>query len=125
MVLQDAEIVKRLVAEKEEERIVITPLVDPISQVGPSSIDVRLGTNFKVPTTSHLHRSIRITATQSRLTWLGGNQLRRQFFSPYGRVRASGSLLRTPRPARPRSAELLSYQAYRPDSADSILYYPI
>jgi dCTP deaminase len=31
---------------------VITPLIDPCNQIGPSSIDVRLGSSFKVPMTS-------------------------------------------------------------------------
>ena len=55
-----------------------------------------------------------------------GEDLQREFHLARSQPRPSaGSLLRTPRPARPSSAELLSYQAYRPDSADSILYYPI
>lgn len=35
-------------------RIIITPLIDPLAQIGPSSLDVRLGVGFKVPVTSHL-----------------------------------------------------------------------
>lgn len=54
MVLQDAELIRRLLAENEEDRIVVTPLINPAVQIGPSSIDVRLGGNFKVPVTSHL-----------------------------------------------------------------------
>jgi len=54
MVLQDAELIKRLITENEEERIVLTPFIDPATQIGPASIDVCLGPHFKVPVTSHL-----------------------------------------------------------------------
>jgi dCTP deaminase len=54
MVLQDAEIVRRLTAEDESKRIVITPLINPAKQIGPSSVDVSLGGNFKIPMTSHI-----------------------------------------------------------------------
>lgn len=54
MVLQDAELVKRLTEEDLSKRIVITPLIDPAKQIGPSSIDVSLGGNFKVPVTSQI-----------------------------------------------------------------------
>jgi dCTP deaminase len=54
MVLQDAEIVRRLIAEDESKRIVITPLINPAKQIGPSSVDVSLGGNFKIPMTSHI-----------------------------------------------------------------------
>jgi hypothetical protein len=43
MVLQDVEIVKRLTTEDAKKRIIITPLIDPAKQIGPSSIDVTLG----------------------------------------------------------------------------------
>ncbi len=54
MVLQDAEIVKRLIAKDESKRLVITPLINPAKQIGPSSVDVSLGGNFKIPMTSHI-----------------------------------------------------------------------
>jgi len=54
MILQDAEIIKRLTAVEPSERIVITPLIDPAVQIGPSSVDVRLGSNFKIPMTSQM-----------------------------------------------------------------------
>src|ERR1041385_4304342 len=48
MILSDIEIAEALVAEKADERLVFTPLVDARHQFGPSSIDVRLGTDFAV-----------------------------------------------------------------------------
>jgi dCTP deaminase len=54
MVLQDAELVRRLTAEDESKRIIITPLIDPAKQIGPCSIDVSLGGNFKIPMTSQI-----------------------------------------------------------------------
>jgi len=54
MILQDAELIHRLLAEEEEKRIVITPFIDPANQIGPSSIDVHLSGSFKVPQTSHI-----------------------------------------------------------------------
>jgi dCTP deaminase len=53
MLLQDKAIIERLLAEPER-RIVITPLIDPKQQIGPSSVDVRLGNSFRVPATSHI-----------------------------------------------------------------------
>lgn len=54
MVLQDRAIIERLLEPDLDKRIVITPLVDPKVQIGPSSVDVRLGSSFKVPTTSRV-----------------------------------------------------------------------
>lgn len=54
MLLSDFDILKRLVDPDPSRRIIITPLIDPLAQTGPSSIDVRLGVGFKVPVTSHL-----------------------------------------------------------------------
>ena len=54
MVLQDSELVRRLLDSVESRRIVVTPLIDPANQIGPSSIDVRLGGSFKIPMTSHI-----------------------------------------------------------------------
>ena len=39
----------------ENKRIVVTPLWDPVKQIGPSSVDVRLGVGFKIPVTSYFH----------------------------------------------------------------------
>jgi deoxycytidine triphosphate deaminase len=54
MILQDIEIVRRLVHADERKRIIITPLSDPAKQIGCSSVDVRLGVAFRVPVTSHI-----------------------------------------------------------------------
>lgn len=54
MLLQDRAIIERLLEEDDDRRIVITPLINPKEQIGPSSIDVRLGGSFRIPATSHL-----------------------------------------------------------------------
>ena len=54
MLLQDSAIIRRLLEENPERRIVITPLINPRLQIGPSSVDVRLGGGFRTPATSHL-----------------------------------------------------------------------
>jgi dCTP deaminase len=46
--LSDSEIIKRLVSEDREERIVISPMISASEQIGPSSVDVHLGTEFLV-----------------------------------------------------------------------------
>ena len=43
-ILSDIEILARLVADPEvEKRIFVSPLIDPETQIGPSSLDLRLG----------------------------------------------------------------------------------
>lgn len=57
MILGEFQIVSRLLDPEDKRRIVITPLVCPDVQIGPSSIDVHLGTDFRVIegfNTSHL-----------------------------------------------------------------------
>jgi dCTP deaminase len=44
MLLSDSEIVNALISEE----IIITPLINSISQIGSTSIDVRLGTEFRL-----------------------------------------------------------------------------
>lgn len=44
--LTDASIRALLAEEDPERRLVITPLLDPDRQIGPGSVDVRLGTEF-------------------------------------------------------------------------------
>jgi len=44
VVLNDLEIIKRLL----DNDLIITPMINPRSQIGSSSIDLRLGTQFKV-----------------------------------------------------------------------------
>ena len=48
MLLNDWEIAKRLLHEDENKRLYITPLINTDYQIGPSSIDLRLGTEFEV-----------------------------------------------------------------------------
>jgi dCTP deaminase len=46
--LTDSQIVERIVLEDEARRIVITPLINILEQLGPTSIDLHLGTEFIV-----------------------------------------------------------------------------
>lgn len=48
MILNEAQILERLVDPDPERRIVITPLLKPEEQFGPTSVDLRLGTDFQV-----------------------------------------------------------------------------
>jgi dCTP deaminase len=48
MILNETEILTRLQHPDPERRIVITPLIRPEEQFGPTSVDVRLGTVFHV-----------------------------------------------------------------------------
>jgi dCTP deaminase len=47
-ILNETQILKRLVDPDMERRIVITPLIKPEEQFGPNSIDLRLGSDFQV-----------------------------------------------------------------------------
>lgn len=46
--LSDLDILSRLIDEKPDRRIVITPMICATEQIGPSSVDVHLGTRFLV-----------------------------------------------------------------------------
>lgn len=48
MILNEAQILERLVDPDPERRIIITPLLKPEEQFGPTSVDLRLGTDFQV-----------------------------------------------------------------------------
>ncbi len=48
--LSDMQILERLVAE-DSQCIFVSPLIDPSNQVGPSSLDLRLGYKLEVPIT--------------------------------------------------------------------------
>lgn len=50
MILSEREILRRLYIDED---LVVTPILNPRKQIGPTSIDLRLGTEFKVPRTSH------------------------------------------------------------------------
>ena len=53
MILSETEILRRLYCDRD---LVITPILNPAKQIGPTSIDLRLGTEFKVPRTArHTH----------------------------------------------------------------------
>ncbi len=53
MVLSERQILRRLYVEED---LVIAPILNPRKQIGPTSVDLRLGTEFKVPRTSrHTH----------------------------------------------------------------------
>jgi len=57
MLLSELEIAERMVSSDEAKRLVITPIVSAKNQFGPSSLDVRLGTEFALLeniNTSHL-----------------------------------------------------------------------
>jgi dCTP deaminase len=48
MILNELQITKRMLDEDPKRRIILTPIIDAQQQFGPSSIDLRLGTRFKV-----------------------------------------------------------------------------
>ncbi|HEY9685766.1 MAG TPA: dCTP deaminase [Coleofasciculaceae cyanobacterium] len=48
MILNEEQILERLVDPDPERRIIITPLLKPEEQFGPTSVDLRLGTDFQV-----------------------------------------------------------------------------
>ena len=54
MILNEAQILERLLDPDPERRIIITPLIHPEEQFGPTSIDLRLGTYFQVLVRSNL-----------------------------------------------------------------------
>ncbi len=47
MLLNELQIVDRL-TRSDRKRIVVTPIIDLKAQLGPSSLDVRLGSNFRI-----------------------------------------------------------------------------
>jgi dCTP deaminase len=49
-VLSDAAIAVRLVHAEEDKRLYVTPLIDAVTQLGPSSLDLRLGSDALVIT---------------------------------------------------------------------------
>jgi dCTP deaminase len=48
MILNEQQILARLTDPDPSRRIVITPLIRPAEQFGPTSVDLRLGTDFQV-----------------------------------------------------------------------------
>lgn len=54
MILNESQILERLLSADPAERIIITPLISPEEQFGPTSVDLRLGTDFQVLQRSNL-----------------------------------------------------------------------
>lgn len=54
MILNERDIIRRLTASDRDRRLTITPILDPKSQFQPSSVDLRLGTQFVVVKNSRL-----------------------------------------------------------------------
>lgn len=54
MIMNEMEILERLVHPDPDKRIVITPIIDPVQQFGPSSLDLRLGPDFRRIRTSRV-----------------------------------------------------------------------
>lgn len=48
MILNELQIIKRMLDKNPKRRIILTPIINAEQQFGPSSIDLRLGTRFKV-----------------------------------------------------------------------------
>lgn len=51
LLLSDVQIMRRLV-EDDQRCIFVSPLVNPTAQIGPSSLDVHLGVEIKIPITA-------------------------------------------------------------------------
>lgn len=47
-ILNEIQIIKRMVHNNPKKRIIVTPLIKPEDQINPSSIDLRLGADFKI-----------------------------------------------------------------------------
>lgn len=54
MILNEKQVLWRLATSNEEDRLVITPILDPREQFQPSSVDLRLGTDFLTVKTAML-----------------------------------------------------------------------
>lgn len=54
MIFNEAQITERLLETDPDKRLIITPLIKPEEQFGPSSVDLRLGTDFQVLTRTNL-----------------------------------------------------------------------
>lgn len=57
MILNEEQILERLIEKDPDKRIIITPLINPEEQFGPTSVDLRLGTDFQIierPSITHV-----------------------------------------------------------------------
>jgi dCTP deaminase len=70
MMLSDSAILKRLIHPVDEERLVIIPMICAGDQIGPSSIDVHLGTDFLVVERSDRVQFDALMSEQEYSEWL-------------------------------------------------------
>jgi len=68
--LSDLQIMERIVADNPEQRIVISPLVAAAEQLGPSSINVHLGTEFLIVEPSNRHSFDPLMTEDEYKSWL-------------------------------------------------------
>ena len=68
--LSDTEILRRLVHEDPRKRIIISPMISAPEQIGPSSIDVHLGTDFLVVERSDRVQFDALMSKEEYLEWL-------------------------------------------------------
>lgn len=66
MILSELEIAEAMTTSDENKRLIVTPLISARNQLGPSSLDMRLGTDFAILDRSHLSH-IDISGNHSRL----------------------------------------------------------
>lgn len=48
MILNEEQILERIIHPDSAKRIIITPIINPEEQFGPTSVDLRLGTDFQI-----------------------------------------------------------------------------
>ena len=65
MLLNDLQIIDRL-TRSDRKRIVVNPIIDLNAQLGPSSLDVRLGSNFRI-VKSQLHTHLEPTKPEEEI----------------------------------------------------------
>jgi dCTP deaminase len=54
MLLSELEIAERLASSDESRRLIVSPIINGAHQIGPSSLDVRLGTDFSTLESNNL-----------------------------------------------------------------------
>lgn len=70
MRLSDIDIVRRLTDKDPGKRIVVTPMISAAEQIGPSSVDVHLGTEFMVVEQSDRQNFDPLTSMSKYQEWL-------------------------------------------------------
>jgi dCTP deaminase len=68
--ISDREIIRRLVSEDRREQIIISPMISAPEQIGPSSVDVHLGTDFSVVERSNRVQFDPLMTPAERKEWL-------------------------------------------------------